>query len=101
MSVFTQKAENIYVQNDYWGDLITDSYESSLRGHWIELVLGMKAEVASNLFLGWSVRYKFLLNQDMDPKVTPQLVPGYGNGTQNRWFGFSYSICYKIPLFKK
>lgn len=101
LSVFTQRTENMSIQNDYWGDVILESYESSLRGHWIELVMGLKVEVASNLFLGWSLRYKFLLNQDMDPLVTPQLVPGYGEGANNRAFGFTYSIFYKIPLFKK
>jgi len=101
LSVFTQHAENMYIENGYWGDLVVDSYESSLRAHWIELLVGLKAEVASNLFLGWSLRYKILLNPEMDPKVTPQLIPGYGNGTTKRGFGLSYSIYYKIPLFKK
>jgi len=100
-SPFTQKTENMFIESGYWGDLILDSYESSLRGHWVELVAGLKAEVAANLFLGWSLRYKILLNPEMDPKVTPQLIPGYGLGTNNRGFGFSYSIFYKIPLFKK
>ena len=101
LSVFTQNAENMRIQNEYWGDLLVESYESSLRAHWIELVLGLRAEVASNLFLGWSVRYKILLNPDMDQNVTPQLIPGFGNGTTSRGFGLSYSIYYKIPLFKK
>jgi len=101
LSVFTQHTENMYIQNPYWGDLTLDSYESSLRGQWIELVAGLKTEVLPNLFLGWLVRYKFLLNPDMDPEVTPQLVPGYGLGAESRSFGFSYSIFYKIPLFKK
>ena len=100
VSVFTQRTENMYIENDYWGDVIVDSYESSLRGHWFELVGGMKAEVLPNFFLGWMLRFKFLLNPDMDPKVTPALVPGYGNAAQNRNFGFSYTISYKIPLFK-
>jgi hypothetical protein len=65
------------------------------------LVLGLKAEVASNLFLGWSIRYRILLNPDMDQNVTPQLIPGYGTGANNRGFGLSYSIYYKIPLLKK
>ncbi|MEN8227945.1 MAG: DUF6048 family protein [Bacteroidota bacterium] len=101
ISLFTHRTENMFIQNAYWGDLTLDSYESTLRGQWIELVGGMKAEVASNLFLGWSLRYKILLNQDMDQTVTPQLIPGYGNGTNNRGFGLTYSIFYKIPLLKR
>ncbi len=101
VSRFTQLAESVVIPGDYWGDFILESYENSLTGHWVEMVGGLKAEVATNLFLGWSVRYKILLNPDMDPLVTPHLVPGYGLGTSDRAFGFTYSIMYKIPLFKR
>jgi hypothetical protein len=100
-SFFTQNAEHITVPSSYWGDLVIDQYENSLNGHWLEIVGGVKAELVSNLFMGWSVRYKILMNPEMDPRVTPLLVPGYGRGTENRAFGFSYSIYYKIPLFKR
>lgn len=101
ISVFTHRAENMAIRSDYWGDLMVDFHEANLTGHWGELVGGMKAEVAPNFFLGWLVRYKILLNPDMDPLVQPELIPGYGNGSKERGFGFSYSVFYKIPLFKK
>ena len=100
-SFFKQSAENIRVPSDYWGDLNIDSYENTLNGHWFELVGGITAEVARNLFIGWTVRYKILLNPGMDPLIAPLLVPGYGNGTNNRGFGLTYTISYKIPLLKK
>ncbi|MDX2431970.1 MAG: DUF6048 family protein [Bacteroides sp.] len=100
-SIFKHHAENITVVSDYWGNLFIDNYENNLNGHWFELVGGMKAEVAKNFFLGWSVRYKILINPNMDPQIAPLLVPGYGNGTRNRAFGFTYSVFYKIPLIKK
>ena len=101
VSIFSHKLEDAFVPSDYWGDLIVNPYENNLTGHWLELVGGLKTEVAPNLFLGWSFRYKFLLNPEMDPYVIPQLVPGYGKGTATRGFGFTYSIFYKIPLFKR
>jgi len=101
LSVFSHSAEDIYIQNAYWGDYVSNSYEKDLRGHWVELVGGIKAELVPNLFLGWSLRYKILLNPDMDPLVAPELVPGFGTGGEDRSFGISYSIFYKIPLFKK
>lgn len=101
LSVFSHRAENIDILNEYWGDDLNRSYEQDLRGHWAELVGGITAELVPNLFLGWSLRYKILLNPGMDPRVTPQLVPGFGTGGQNRTFGFTYSILYKIPLLKK
>jgi hypothetical protein len=100
-SLFSHRAENITIPSDYWGDVVIDSYENSLQGHWLELVGGVEAEIVSNLFFGWSVRYKILLNPGMDPRVTPLLIPGYGRGTEERGFGFTYSIAYKIPLIRR
>lgn len=100
-SQFSHKAEHITIPSDYWGDLVIDSYENDLSGHWIELAGGIRAELLANLFLGWSVRYKILLNPGMDTRVAPLLIPGYGLGTEDRGFGFSYSVLYKIPLIKK
>jgi hypothetical protein len=100
-SIFTHRAEQITVSSGYWGDWLIDSYENTLHGHWLELVGGVKAELAPNFFLGWSVRYKILLNPGMDPQIAPLLIPGYGQGAEDRQVGFSYSLLYKIPLFKK
>ena len=100
-SVFKQNAENIIVPSDYWDDLLIESYENTLNGHWLELVGGINAEVVPNLFFGWTVRYKILLNPGMDPQIAPLLIPGYGNGTDNKGLGFTYSISYKIPLLKR
>ncbi len=100
-SIFKHRAENITVESDYWGDYFIDSYENNLNGHWIELVGGITAEIAKNFFIGWTVRYKILLNPDMDPQMIPLLIPGYGDGSLNRVFGFTYSVLYKIPIIKK
>lgn len=101
LSTFSHHAENVTVPNSYWGDLFIPTYDNTLAGNWIELVGGMKAEVATNFFLGWMIRYRILLNPQMDPLVTPRLVPGYGNGILDRGFGISYSLFYKIPLLKR
>jgi hypothetical protein len=100
-SIFNHRAENITIPSNYWGEYHIDTYENSLNGHWLELVGGIKAEVLPNFFLGWYVRYKILLNPGMDPQVTPLMIPGYGKGTENRVFGFTYSISYKIPILKR
>jgi hypothetical protein len=101
MSVFSHQVEDVIIPEEYWGDYQLEAYENNLTGHWIELVGGMKAEVFSNFFLGWSVRYKILLNPEMDPIMVPEMIPGYGSGGEDRVFGITYSVYYKIPLFKK
>jgi hypothetical protein len=100
-SAFKHQAENITVPSDYWGDYTIDEHENTLTGHWLEIVGGIKAEVLTNFFIGWSIRYKILINPNMDPQITPLLIPGYGKGTDNRTIGFTYSLSYKIPLLKR
>ncbi len=99
--VFNHSATDILIPDDYWGDYIPSSYENSLKGYWAEVVAAVKAEMLPNLFMGWSLRYKFLMNPGMDPLVPPYLVPGFGSGGKDRNFGFTYSIFYKIPFLKK
>jgi hypothetical protein len=100
-SVFSHRAEDITVPSAYWGDVHIDTYENNLSGHFIELVGGIKVELLSNLFLGWNVRYRVLLNPGMDSRVTPLYIPGYGNGVEDRGFGISYTLSYKFPIFKR
>jgi len=101
MSVFNHKVENLLIPGDYWGDYAPGPYENNLTGHWIELVGGIKTEVLTNFSLGWSLRYKFLLNPEMDPVMIPELVPGFGSRGEKSAFGISYSVFYMIPLLKK
>lgn len=101
MSLFKQQVEGVVIPNEYWGDFQPETHENNLTGHWIELVGGMRAEVFSNFFMGWTLRYKILLNPEMDPLMTPEMIPGYGSGGEDRAFGFTYTVAYKIPLFKK
>jgi hypothetical protein len=98
---FQHRAENVTIPSGYWGDYLLESHEYSLTGHWLELVGAVKTEVLPNFFMGWSLRYKILLNPDMDPLFTPLIVPGYGRGAQSRGIGFSYSLLYKIPVLRK
>ena len=100
-SLFKQSSDNVLIFSDYWGNYMPDPHESNLMAHWLELTGGIKVEIVPNLYIGWLLRFKFLLNPDMDPVMIPALIPGYGNGADVRTFGFSYSVFYMIPLIKK
>jgi len=100
-AAFSQKAKDISINSSYWGPYTPEDYQAQLEGHWLELVASMKTEIFSNFFLGWSLRLKLLLNPEMDPRVRPLMIAGYGSGRENRVFGFSYGLYYKIPLLKR
>jgi hypothetical protein len=101
ISRFKHQAENIVVHNSYWGDLIINEYSNNLTGHWLELTGGIKTEIFHNFFLGWTFRYKFLINNGNDDVMSPYMIPGYGKANSNRSPGISYMLLYKIPLISK
>ncbi|MBN2698934.1 MAG: hypothetical protein JXR52_08915 [Bacteroidales bacterium] len=99
--LFSHRAEHIITPDNYWGDYVRDEYRNNLTGHWLELNAGIRTEVADNFFMGWTVRYMFLISAGKDEIMTPYLVPGYGRADFNRSAGISYWIMYRIPLIKK
>jgi hypothetical protein len=101
LSRFQHQAENIIAPNGYWGDYYLDEYSNNVTGQWVEITGGVKTELVNNLFMGWTVRLKFLLSKGKDEVLSPYLIPGYGKGNSNSTFGISYTIMYKIPLLKK
>ncbi|GAA4304146.1 DUF6048 family protein [Compostibacter hankyongensis] len=87
------------VTDPYWGNTEGSFDKRTLMPQWVEAVVGMKAEVLQNLFLGWSLRLRVLATPNVDKQVRPYVIPGYGKGMHNAIFDFNYSISYKIPLW--
>lgn len=98
-SHFYQEANEIIYSN-YWGTTNTSVQRQSLNAHWAEIVFGMKGEIFSNFFLGWSLRAKFPFYQTNDPYIDPFIIPGIGKTTGEVPMDFSLTLSYRIPLFK-
>ncbi len=93
---FLYDISNVTISDNYWGSTEILNYESqSATKVWYEIVAGVKVEVFKNIYMGWTVRTKNLLNQDTEGKVSPWYVPGFGVNTSSTW-GFSYSIGYRF-----
>ena len=106
----TLNSYTIYNSDLYWGegDLpgsnpnLLQEY-NGLTAHWIELVLGLKAELFNNLYLGASIRLNRLIT-DTEADNFPNLwIPGFNKVTDGSkvGVGYNYSITYFIPLYKK
>lgn len=79
------------------GEIPFDYQNEHTNAHWMELILGVKAQVYKNFMMGWSIRYKSRLSVSENPHSTPYYIPGFGeNNTTN--FGITYSLIYKLPL---
>jgi len=74
----------------------------SLNAQWIEFVLGIKAEILHNVFLGFSLRGNQLINSKEPENFKNLFIPGFNKVFLNdNGFGFNYTISYLIPLYKK
>lgn len=75
---------------------------NQLNAHWAEIVIGIKAEVLNNLFLGFSLSGKRMIATKEPTNFKNLYVPGYNRVfLNNSGFGFNYTVSYLIPLYKK
>ncbi|SHJ86480.1 hypothetical protein SAMN04487911_1477 [Arenibacter nanhaiticus] len=76
---------------------------SNLNASWLEAVVGIKAELFANIYLGASVRIGFLVSNKEADNFSNLWIPGFNKVTDGSNFGvgFNYSISYFLPLYKK
>ena len=75
---------------------------NGLNASWFSLVLGIKVEVAHNLFLGFSVSGNRLLSSKEPENFQNLFIPGFNKVNLNsNGFGFNYTISYLIPFYRK
>ncbi len=105
VSTFSQQLNSydIYNTNPYFGENTLEPNQKfdGLTAHWVEFVAGVKAEIFSNLFLGFSVRLNYLVSNQKPEGFDNLYIPGF-NRTYDGNFGagFNYSVSYFIPLYK-
>lgn len=98
-AIFNQATEGIGTSN-YWGSITSSVPRRTMNAHWVELVFGMKGELFSNFFLGWSLRAKFPISVTNDQNIKPYIVPGIGKITGGTPFDFSVGVYYRFPIFR-
>lgn len=95
----------IYNPNPYWGELpsiATNQKYSGLSASWLEVAMGIKAEVFDNIFVGFGVQLKLLATNKKPSGFDNLYIPGF-NRTYDGSFGvgFNYTVSYFIPIYKK
>lgn len=102
----TLNSFTVYTTDPYFDDPFTSSESqefSGLSALWTELIVGLKAEVLPNLYLGINAQFKVLLSQDELDNFENIYIPGYNKTYDSGRFGvgYGYTISYLIPLYKK
>lgn len=106
VSSFSQTINNykVYNTNPYFGEspaIEKDEEFNGLSAQWMEVVTGLKAEVFSNLYLGFSLRINRIFTNKTPEGFDNLYIPGF-NRTYNGDFGvgFNYTVSYFLPLYK-
>ncbi|WP_375238155.1 DUF6048 family protein [Aurantibacter sp.] len=107
-SSFSQTLNNAtyYTTNQYWqtqGVANELKEYSGLTGLWAEIQMGIKAEVLTNLYVGFNAQLKYLFSQDIPENFTNVFIPGFNKVFEDSkvGVGYGYTISYRIPLYKK
>jgi len=90
-----------YIKEGYWGDYEGGLGSSSVNSQWAEFVFGLRSEVLKNFYMGWSVRFKTVVNVAKNSQQEPYSIPGYGRRDNSSNIGFTYTLEYHIPFKKK
>lgn len=76
---------------------------SGLNASWLEFVVGMKAEIFKNMYVGISARLGHLITNGEDDNFRNLWIPGFNKVTEGaKWgVGYNYTLSYFLPLYKK
>ncbi|RPE00034.1 hypothetical protein EGM88_01875 [Aureibaculum marinum] len=105
-SVFNHTLNSYIINNDAFYDDLTSPKNgqnfNNLNAHWGEIILGVKAEVLTNLYMGFSFSGKKMISSKQPNNFKNLFVPGFNRVfLNNSGFGFNYTISYLIPFYKK
>jgi hypothetical protein len=88
---------NSYTIDSYWEPVTGNFGSQNYSAHWTELIFGMKAEIIHNIYMGWTIRGKILLDKK-DLGMPPTFfIPGYGKASHSFNADFTYTVSYNLP----
>lgn len=101
----TLNSYTIYNRYPYFGASETIKSGEKFNGlsaQWIEVLVGVKAKVINNFYVGFSFRMNRLVSNKKPDGFDNLYIPGF-NRTYDGSFGagFNYTVSYFIPIYKK
>lgn len=95
--IFGGSMENPAFIDDIWGESVPFNHKGLKASMtWYELLVGIRAHIYKDFYMGWSIRMKRKFSLSDDGYGPPWYVPGFGQYDSSR-FGLTYSIIYKLP----
>ncbi|WOD43607.1 DUF6048 family protein [Hwangdonia lutea] len=102
----TLNSFTVYNTNQFWGEQLSSDVPQEFNGLtaiWAELIIGLKAELFNNLYMGLNVQLKVLASETEPGNFQNIYIPGFNKtyDSSRIGVGYSYTISYRIPLYKK
>jgi len=102
----TRNSYTVYNQNQFWQPQFTNNNAEEYGGLsaiWLELIIGIKAEVLNNLFVGINAQLKGTFSKKQPENLENLYIPGFNKtyDSGNFGVGFGYTVSYFIPIFTK
>lgn len=99
-SAYKWSVTDVTVNEGYWNDPSHYSLNSiSNAAGWIEVVVGLRVRVWSNISAGWNIVYHSVLHESKPVHGKPMYIPGYGKRSQAVTGNFSF--IYTLPINKR
>ena len=94
---------NHFWQEELYKPLDTPIDYNNLSAFWFQLLIGVKSELLTNLYIGISVRMNYLISDKEVDNFDNLYVPGFHRVSDiSHWgAGLNYTIMYQVPLYRK
>lgn len=94
LSRVQRNAATYFIEDAIWGNQQGVIDANKFAAHWIELTGGFRMELVKNVFAGWNIRMKTLLNPKRFEQLPPGYLAGYGRGDKNTAFSYNLYLLY-------
>lgn len=96
----------VYTTNQYWApqNIVDEGLEiDGLTAIWTEIIIGLKAELFTNLYFGLNAQLKVRLSETKPDNFQNIYIPGFNKTYDSTLIGvgYGYTLSYRIPLYKK
>jgi len=96
-AAFLNRSEvNYTIDDPNWGVNTGTIGPDNAIVHWLELTGGFRMEIYNNVFLGWMIRGKTLINPKRIEELTPRHIAGYGNAEKQPAFDYNLWLSYSF-----
>ena len=71
---------------------------SNLQSRWFELTFNLRGKIISNLYTGFTLRWKFARRLQGEGELKTFDIPGFGNTKRQNATAFDYYVMWRIPF---